>query len=71
MTELIDNPVYDTKIDTSHYFDNALSVVKGEKTTKLGKIGNADCILFECQKIYPLIENLIKQDPNVFMGNKE
>ena len=69
--QLIENPVYDTKIDTSHYFDNALSVVKGEKTTRLGKIGNADCILFECQKIYPLIEGLIKQNPNIFMGNNE
>ncbi len=68
--KLIENPVYDTKIDTSKYFDNALSLVKSEKSTKLGKIGKADCILFECKKIYPLIQNLIREDPNVFMGNK-
>ncbi len=69
--EIIENPVYDTKIDTSKYFDNALSIVKNEKTTRLGKIGNAECILFECQKIYPLIQNLIRQNPDVFMGNKK
>ena len=68
--ELIENPVYDTKIDTSKYFDNALSAVKGEKTTRLGKIGNADCILFECQKIYPLIQNLIRNDADIFMGKR-
>ena len=69
--KLIENPVYDTKIDTSKYFDNALSIVKSEKTTRLGKIGNADCILFECQKIYPLIQNLIRQIPDIFMGNRK
>ncbi|MBO7149509.1 MAG: AAC(3) family N-acetyltransferase [Clostridia bacterium] len=69
--EIIDNPVYDTKIDTSKYFDNALSIVKNEKTTRVGKIGEAECILFECQKIYPLIQNLIRQNPDVFMGNKK
>ena len=69
--EIIDNPVYDTKIDTSKYIDNALSIVKNEKTTRVGKIGEAECILFECQKIYPLIQNLIRQNPDVFMGNKK
>ena len=65
--QVIDKPIYMTKIDTSEYFDKALDLVKGHPTTKLGKIGNADCILLDCKSIYPVIEKLIKENPNVFM----
>ena len=65
--EIVDNPVYFTKIDTSEYFDKALNAVKLEQSTKLGKIGDADCILLDCKKIYSIISNLIKKNPEIFM----
>lgn len=65
--EIIKNPVYNTKIDTSIYFDKAMPQVLAEKSTKQGKIGDADCILIDMQKIYPIIENLIKTNPKIFM----
>ncbi len=67
--EIINNPVYYTNVDTSEYFDKALDVVKSQPSTKIGKIGDADCILLDCQKIYPIISNLIKENPKIFMKN--
>ena len=64
----IDNPVYMTKIDTSEYFDKALDLVKAHPSTRVGKIGGADCILIDCKGIYPVIEKLIKENPKVFMS---
>lgn len=66
--EVVDNPIYMTKIDTSEYFDKALDLVKAHPSTRLGKIGGADCILLDCKEIYPVIEGLIKENPNVFMS---
>ena len=65
--QVVDNPIYMTKIDTSEYFDKALDLVKVHPSTKLGKIGNANCILLDCKAIYPVIQNLIKENPNIFM----
>ena len=65
--EIIDNPIFYTKLDTSEYFDKALDIVKGHSSTRLGKIGNADCILLDMQSIYPVIQNLILNDKHFFM----
>lgn len=65
--KIIDNPIYMTKIDTSEYFDKALDLVKTHPSTKIGKIGDADCLLLDCKTIYPVIEKLIKSNPEVFM----
>ena len=65
--KVVDNPVFDTKIDTSLYFDKALDIVKGHSSTNLGKVGNADCILLDMQSIYPIIQNLILNDKHFFM----
>ncbi len=65
--DLVDNPVYFTKMDTSEYFDKAMDLVLGEASTKVGKIGNADCILMDCQKIYPIIKKKLLENPRFFM----
>ncbi len=62
----IDNPVYLPSFDTSKQFDRAMDIVLAEKSTVTGKIGNADCILIECQKIYPVISKLLDEQPDIF-----
>ena len=65
--EIIDNPIFYTKLDTSEYFDKALEAVKKDGSTRLGKIGNAECILLDMQAIYPLIQSLLQKDKDYFM----
>ena len=65
--EIIDNPIFYTKLDTSEYFDKALDVVKRDSSTRLGKIGNADCILLDMQAIYKVIQSLLQKDKDYFM----
>lgn len=63
----VKNHVFLPPIDSSHYFDKALPLVLAEPSTKTGKIGNADCILLDCQKIYPIIAKLLKEQPDIFL----
>ncbi len=62
----IDNPVYLPPFDTSKQFDRAMDVVLSEKSTVTGKIGQADCILIDCKKIFRVISNLLDENPKIF-----
>ena len=62
----IDNPVYLPPFDTSKQFDRAMDVVLSEKSTVTGKIGQADCILIDCKKIFGVISNLLDENPKIF-----
>ncbi len=62
----IDNPVYLPPFDTSKQFDRALDVVLKEVSTVTGKIGQADCILIDCKKIFDVISNLLDENPKIF-----
>lgn len=62
----IDNPVYLPPLDTSKQFDRVLDVVLKEKSTVTGKIGQADCILIDCKKIFCIISELLDKNPKIF-----
>ncbi|MBE6933559.1 MAG: AAC(3) family N-acetyltransferase [Ruminococcaceae bacterium] len=64
--EVVDNPVYLESGDSSLLFDKAMTAVLAEPSTKTGKIGNADCILLDCRKTYPIIAKLMKEQPDFF-----
>lgn len=62
----IDNPVYLPSFDTSKQFDRVLDVVLNEESTVTGKFGQADCILIDCKKIFPVISKLLDENPKLF-----
>ena len=64
---VVNNKVYISPVDTSKQFDRAFDRVLSEKSTKTGMFGKANCILIDCNKIFPVIEAMIKDDPQVFM----
>ena len=64
--DYIENPVYLSPVDTSKQFDRAMDVVLSEKSTVTGKIGNADCLLIDCQKIHSVISKLLDEQPRIF-----
>lgn len=62
----IDNPVYLPPFDTSKQFDRALDIVLKEESTVTGKIGQADCILIDCKKIFSIISKVLDENPKIF-----
>jgi len=62
----VDNPVYLPPFDTSKQFDRVLDIVLAQESTVTGKIGNADCILIDCRKIFPVISKLLDENPKIF-----
>ncbi len=65
--EIIDAPIHNFLRTTSLQFDKAMGLVLAEESTKTGKIGNADCILIDCKKIYPIIKKLFEEQPEIFI----
>lgn len=62
----IDNPIYLSPVDTSKQFDRVMDAVLKESSTVTGKIGQADCILVDCKKIFPVISKLLDENPKIF-----
>ncbi len=65
--EIVDCPVHYAVYWTSVNFDKAMEIVLAEETTKTGKIGDADCILLDCRKIYPIIKEMLDKEPDIFL----
>jgi len=67
---VVPDPLYCSKIVSSEYFDRAMDAVLQEPSTVTGKFGQADCILMDCQKIYPVITKLLAEHPRIFLDEK-
>ena len=65
--ELADSHVYHTTLDTSKYFYKVMDAVLAEESTVVGKFGEADTLVMDCEKTYPILADMFRENPRMFL----
>lgn len=65
--DLVDGHVYHTSVGTSQHFDKMLDVMLAHESTVVGKFGQADTIVLDLPKIYPVISQMFRDNPRIFL----